>query len=118
MRTARTDWKRHEAEDFSLFGSESMLLGKFLAAQFKDTLYYVCMAHDYSDGIHTAEDTGPGDRRFLAWYEIAQNKERIAYLRLHADGHIEGSRCSDEFTEAFDAALKEYTGGRSWLEND
>lgn len=119
--TARTDWQPHTKDDFSEFSTKTKGFAEFLLDRFDGTDYSIVWANDFSEEPCSAKDHGEGDRQFIGWFEIkgpiakTDRKGRIAYLRLHLDGHIEASRSDSEFLNKYEQQLREYTGGKLYV---
>ena len=67
--------------------------------------------------MRTASDEGIGDRRIVGRFEIMgpwdmPRPERVAYLRLHADQHVElaDGSISPEFERLFLNSIMGYRG--------
>ena len=114
MRIARNDWKKHTKADFEAFGNQTKRFAYFLVDLFEDTLYSIVWADDYSDDPRIAQDSGTGDNRFVGWLEIMGPVDsippfqRVGYLRLHLDDHVEIDRATFAFSEFITEPLRKY----------
>ncbi len=119
--TARLDWEKHSLEDFAQFSDENKNFVWFLLEQFAGSDYSIIWADDYSrEEIFGEEnDNRPGNKRFIGWYEVGGiylgRKNRVAYLRLHQDGHVELSRATQAFLEKFKQPLENYTRDKLYV---
>ena len=119
----RNDWKEHTPEDFKDLDARVQDLASHLLRLFEEKPpYAIILVEDYSDETKLAEN-GFGDRRIIGWFEIKgpsdidpKKTERVGYIRLHADEHIEASRCLPDFISLFGESIQCYKGKTNLVE--